>query len=378
MNFNAEIEIDLQKLKYNVSTLKDTYDDYSYMFANLKNNAYGMGYKIIETLVNNGVNYILVSTLSEALEVRKLNADIPILVQSVVAADFVYDAILSNITITISDLDTLKNIASLKLKDNLKIHLFIDNGCNKIGLSSKKEVDEAIKIIEEMPKLQLEGVYTELMTYGVLDEDFYHAFNQFLRVIESVGEGVLIHLNEPIMYHKKNALVNGIRFDLSLLGIEENIDDGFISNRKIKAIEKKYDDLSFPDIDLLLIFTIKAKVISLSKALKNSLVGKCFRVREDMCLAIVPIGHKDGITRAIGSVVVNKEICPVIADDIDYLIIGVSPEVKIGDTVYVLNEDRDIYSLIGSLRTNRFYLMSILNNTLLRNYINKDESGDVL
>jgi len=38
----------------------------------------------------------------------------------------------------------------------------------------------------------------------------------------------------------------------------------------------------------------------------------------------------------------------------------------------------DIYSLIGALRTNRFYLMSILNNTLVRNYINKEEKEDVL
>jgi len=199
-----------------------------------------------------------------------------------------------------------------------------------------------------------------------------------LRCIEGIDEEIIIHLNEPIMYHKKNKKVNGIRFDLSLLGIEENIDDGFISNRKIKMIEKKYDDLAFPDIDLLLIFTIKAKIIGLNKALKGTLVGRNFRAKENIDLAIIPIGHKDGITKAIGSVLVNKKICPVISDDIDYMIIGVPDDTKLKDTVYVLNEEMDIYSLIGALRTNRFYLMSILNNTLVRNYINKEEKEDVL
>ncbi len=378
MNFNAEIEIDLNKLKYNVCTLKDTYDDYSYTFANLKNNCFGMGCGILETLIQNGINYVIVSTLSEALELRKINTQVPILVQSVLANDFVYDAILGNITISISDLENLRDIVSLKFKDVLKVHFLIDNGCNKVGLKSKEEVQEALDIIGQNEKIQLEGVYTELTTYGVLDNDYYHAFNHFLRCIEGIDEEIIIHLNEPIMYHKKNKKVNGIRFDLSLLGIEENIDDGFISNRKIKMIEKKYDDLAFPDIDLLLIFTIKAKIIGLNKALKGTLVGRNFRAKENIDLAIIPIGHKDGITKAIGSVLVNKKICPVISDDIDYMIIGVPDDTKLKDTVYVLNEEMDIYSLIGALRTNRFYLMSILNNTLVRNYINKEEKEDIL
>jgi len=296
MNFNAEIEIDLNKLKYNVCTLKDTYDDYSYTFANLKNNCFGMGCGILETLIQNGINYVIVSTLSEALELRKINTQVPILVQSVLANDFVYDAILGNITISISDLENLRDIVSLKFKDVLKVHFLIDNGCNKVGLKSKEEVQEALDIIGQNEKIQLEGVYTELTTYGVLDNDYYHAFNHFLRCIEGIDEEIIIHLNEPIMYHKKNKKVNGIRFDLSLLGIEENIDDGFISNRKIKMIEKKYDDLAFPDIDLLLIFTIKAKIIGLNKALKGTLVGRNFRAKENIDLAIIPLGHKDGIT----------------------------------------------------------------------------------
>jgi len=172
MNFNAEIEIDLNKLKYNVCTLKDTYDDYSYTFANLKNNCFGMGCGILETLIQNGINYVIVSTLSEALELRKINTQVPILVQSVLANDFVYDAILGNITISISDLENLRDIVSLKFKDVLKVHFLIDNGCNKVGLKSKEEVQEALDIIGQNEKIQLEGVYTELTTYGVLDNDF--------------------------------------------------------------------------------------------------------------------------------------------------------------------------------------------------------------
>lgn len=377
MNFNAEIEVDLSKLKYNVRTLKDAYSDYFYMVANVKNNAFGMGYKIVDTLVNNGITHLVVSTLFEALEIRKMNTDVNIIVSGEMAKDFIYDAVLNNITITISSLDNLASIANLTLKDKLKIHLLIDNGCNKIGLKSKEEVNQAVQIIDSNANLILEGVYTELTTYGILDEDFYHSFDTFFRCICDIKDrDIMIHLNEPIMYHKKNSLVNGIRFDLSLLGIEENIDDGIISNLKIKSVEKKYNDLEFPDIDLSLIFAIKAQVIGLAYAKKGSLIGRNYIAYKDMKLAILPIGHKDGITRALGTVNVEEMECPIVADEIDHLIIESPNDLSVGEMVYILNDDKNIYDVLGLLRTNRFYLMSILNNDLPRIYLNGEEMGE--
>ncbi|MDE6285116.1 MAG: alanine racemase, partial [Bacilli bacterium] len=110
MNFNAEIEIDLEKLKYNASTLKNTYSDYPYVFANVKNNAFGMGYGIINTLMQCGINYLYVSTLQEALDIRNRNQDIAILVNYEVPKEYIYDAIMNNITLTISSLEHLRAI----------------------------------------------------------------------------------------------------------------------------------------------------------------------------------------------------------------------------------------------------------------------------
>lgn len=379
MDFNANIEIDLDKLKYNVETLKNTYADYLVMFANVKNNAFGMGYKIIDTLIQNGVNYLYVSTLKEALEIRKMNVDIPILVNFEIDSEYIYDAIANNITITISDIDNLLKINELKLKDTLNIHLLIDNGSNKIGLNKASDIKLAIETIEANKSLNLEGIYTDLTTYGILDEDFYDAVSRFLKVVKSIkGEDLIVHLNEPVMYHKKHKCVNGIRFDISLLGIEENIDDSLSSNLKIRYIEKKYDDLEFPDIDLKLIFSIKAKVMKIVNAKKGSLIGKNYVAKNDLRLAIIPIGHKDGLTKAIGNVNLRGIICKTIADEIDYMIIEAPSNAIVGDEVCLINEDADIYNIIGSLKTNRFYLMSILNNNLIRNYINLSDNGSIL
>lgn len=379
MNFNAEIEIDLKKLKSNVKILKNAYSDYKYVFANVKNNAFGMGYGIINTLVKSGVNYLYVSTLEEALEIRKRNEDVPILVSYEVSEEYIYDALTNNITITIRSLEQLEGIVQKKLKDRLYVHLLIDNGSNKVGLKGVDEVKQAATLINANPSLVLEGVYTELTTYGITDDDFYYACNQFFKSIQIFeGRDIIVHLNEPIMYHKKNSNVNGIRFDLAFLGIEENIEDGILSNMKIKNIEKRYNDLEFPDIDLTLIFAIKARVIGLSFAQKGTLIGRNYIAREDMHLAILPIGHKDGITKAIKTVQVEDKVCPVIGDDIDYLIIQVPCDTIVGDEVMILDEESDIYSILDQLKTNRFYLMSILNNQLSRNYVNMEEGNDIL
>lgn len=379
MNFNAEIEIDLKKLRSNMINLKEAYADYAFIFANLKNNAFGMGYGIVDTLTKNGVNYIYVSTLEEALEIRRHNKKVPILVNYEVKREYIYDAIMNNITITISSLEHLQSIIDMKLKDKLLIHLLIDNGSNKIGLNGPTEVETAYHLIKNNASFSLEGIYTELTTYGITDDDFYMEANVFFKAIQNIDtDNLIIHLNEPMMYHKKQSLVNGIRFDLACLGIEENIDDSIISSMKIKSIEKRYQDLEFPEIDLDLVFSIKATIISLNNAYKGTLIGKNYIARENLNLAILPIGHKDGITKAIGSVWINEKICPVVSDEIDHIIVSVPKDVKVGDTAKILNEESDIYSILGQLKTNRFYLMSILNNNLPRNYINEEEEDDIL
>src|SRR5699024_3217639 len=96
-----------------------SYGDYQYKIASLKDNAYGMGLNIVNTLVNNGINYILVGPIKDALEIRKYNNDVPILVSYNVTEEEVYDAINNNITLTIADLEYLRSIICLNIKDNL-------------------------------------------------------------------------------------------------------------------------------------------------------------------------------------------------------------------------------------------------------------------
>lgn len=379
MKFKTLLEIDLKKLYNNTKILVDSYNDYKYKFANLKDNAYGMGLEIVNALVKANINYVYVGSLKDALDIRKYNQEINILVNYFIDIEEIYDAINNNISITISSIKYLKKVNELKLKDDLKVQILIDNGSNKLGISSKKELKEIIEIINNNKHLLLEGFYSDLTSIGVEDEYYYHQVNNFYSLInEYLKEDLIVHLNEPLMYHKKLDYINGIRFDLALFGIEENINENIFTNWKIKNIEKKYGDLEFPNIDLKLIFSITSEVMQVGKVKKGELIGRKFIAKEDLDIAIIPIGHKDGITKAIKYVGINGFKRDIIADEIDYIIVSGS-NINIFDKVYIVNEERDIYDFLTLLKTNRYYLMSVLNRNLTKIYTNDEyNKGDLL
>lgn len=376
MKFDTILEIDLYKLKNNVKLLCESYKDYKYKVANLKDNAYGMGFKIVKTLIQNGINYILVGPLKDAIDIRRFNNEINIIVGYYIDIEQIYDAISNNLIITIPSLEYLKKITELNIRDDLKLQLLIDNGSNKMGLKNKLEVKEAINLIDDSEHLILDGIYTDLTSVGIEDDFYYKQVNNFYKIInDCLDKNIIIHLNEPIMYHQKLEYINGIRFDLSLIGIEENIEDNFITNMKIKNIQKRYNDLQFPDIDLKLIFTITSEVMDIGKVKKGDLIGRNYIAKEDMDIAVIPIGHKDGITKAIKYVGINNYKRDIIADDIDHLIVT-GDDVKIHDKVYIVNEERGIYDFLTLLKTNRYYLMSVLNRNLRKKYINGESNGE--
>lgn len=376
MKYETILEIDLRKLKNNINKLIKSYNEYKTIIVDLKDNAHGMGFGIVGTLVNSGINNILVGSLKEALEIRKLNKDVNILVNYYVTMDEVYDCVNNNITITIHNKKYIDLLCNLDLKDDLNLEILIDNGSNLQGISKKSDLEYIVNKINESKHLHLKGIYSEITSTGIIDEYYFEEVNNFVKLVKPfITSDLIIHLNEPIMYHNKSKYVNAIRFDLSLLGIEAQVKDDIFTKGKIKKIEKKYGTLKKLNNNLELIFNITSEVMEMKKVSKGSFVGRSYVAKDDMYIGVLPIGHKDGITKSIKNVSVNNMTCEVLSDDIDKLYIKVDGNVFIKDRVLILN---DIYSLIDNLHTNRYYLMSILNRNLTKKLINEEKNNDNL
>ena len=151
------VEINLNNLKYNINRIINSIPGYKYYFGVCKADAYGHGIKAIETIINSGCNYLAVATLDEALEIRTINNDIPILCLGIIDKEYINICSKNDITITISNLNYIK---SLKKDKKLKVHIKINTGMNRLGVNNKKEFNKIYSIAKN--NFILEGLYKNI------------------------------------------------------------------------------------------------------------------------------------------------------------------------------------------------------------------------
>ncbi len=368
---NACIEININTLENNIKKINRVINNYKEKIIDLRNNCFGLGLYLVNVFYSLGYKYCYVTNLTEALKVRKYNSKINIIVKNEIIGDSILDAINNNIILTVSNLNYLQKLSLFKTYDQIRIHLLIDNGTNNIGLKSKEEVTKALEIINNK-KIILEGAYTSITTLGYTDSFYYTQMANFLTIIESLDKDLLIYANEYIMYHNKESLINSIKIDLSVFGIKPLLEE---NNLKIKKIKKKYKNRAYNDnIEALeLPWAIVGYITSINYSLENNLIGRNYYNKENIRIGFVNVGHKDGLTKALKVVVVNNTICEILTDTIDDMIIKINEDIKINDKVYLISEFNNIENVLLNLKTNRYYLMSIINSNLERIYLKDGE-----
>ena len=134
---NTYAEINLTNIKNNIKKIIYNYKDYKYYIGVVKADSYGHNSKkVIKSIIEGGCNYLAVSSLDEALEIRK-NFNIPILCLGIVNSQYMHICEKNNIDITVDDTHYLKQIKDYKLN----IHIKVDTGMNRLGVKNKEEFD---------------------------------------------------------------------------------------------------------------------------------------------------------------------------------------------------------------------------------------------
>ena len=192
---NTYLEINLDTLRNNTKTIIEKYNNYKYYFGVVKSNAYGHGEYIVNEIIKGGINYIAVSYLEEALKVREYNKEIPILCFVPIDLEELDLATKNNITLTISNLNYLKELIKI-LNKKIKVHIKLDTGMNRLGFKNKNEVNDAYKLIKENIFMELEGIFTHLSTVGVHDKIYDSEINKFKYLTEDINlkDIPIIHL----------------------------------------------------------------------------------------------------------------------------------------------------------------------------------------
>ena len=88
---NTYVKINNETLTSNVKKIVKFYNSYKYYIGVVKANAYGHGDYIVNDLIKGGINYLAVSSLEEAISIRKYNKKIPILVLEPINLKYIND-----------------------------------------------------------------------------------------------------------------------------------------------------------------------------------------------------------------------------------------------------------------------------------------------
>ena len=338
----------LNNIKNNVNKIIEKYNNYKYYIGVVKADSYGHnGYEVVKFIIDGGCNYLAVSSLDEALEIREY-FDIPILCLGIINSKYISICEENNIDVTVTNLDYLKEIKG----KNTNIHIKVDTGMNRLGVKEKKEFNSMIELIKESD-LKLKGIYTHIYNAsnkGAVDKQI----NVFKNITSDVDLNKIdiVHIpqSDTLINHPKIDFCNGCRLGIIMYGLTNN------------------------DLELKNTIELVSEIIEIKKLKKGDTVSYngTYEASEDEIIGIVSIGYADGVNRHLkGSYVyINNKKYEIIGNIcMDMLMVKIDESVKLNDTVYVYKDIEHIKVLSEYLDTIPYELICNISKRVERKYI---------
>ena len=344
---NTYANINLNNIKDNVKSIIKKYNDYKYYIGVVKADSYGHNsIKVIESIINGGCNYLAVSSLDEALEIREYFS-LPILCLGIVNEKYIDIAEKNNIDIIVTNISYLEKIKNNKLN----IHIKIDTGMNRLGVKTKEEFNKIYNFMKES-NLTLKGIYTHI--YNANDEDSTMNQIEKFRYITSdidLSNVDIVHIaqSDTLINYPKIDFVNGCRLGIIMYGLTNNI--------KLKNT-----------------ISLISEVIEIKEVKKNETISYngTYKAKDDMFLGIVSIGYADGVNRKLtGSYVyINNKRYEIIGSIcMDMLMVKIDKSVKLYDKVEIYKDINHIKELSNYLDTIPYELICNISKRVPRIYI---------
>lgn len=340
-------EINLNNINYNIKTVIKAYPDYKYYIGVVKADSYGHNnLSVIKTIIDSGCNYLAVSSLDEALVIRK-KFNIPILCLGIVHSKYFKVCEKNNIDITITSLEQLK----LTQKYNLNIHLKIDTGMNRLGIKEKDEFDLIYNEIINR-NLKLQGIYTHI--YEASNKEIINKqIAKFKEITKDIDLSVvpMIHIaqSETLINYPKIKFCNSCRLGIIMYGLLDN-------------------KLNLKDTFALCSEIIEIK--HLNKGESTSYNGS-YVASKDELIGIVSIGYADGVNRKLSGayVYINNKKYKIIGNIcMDMLMIRIDDSVKLYDKVYIYKDIEHIKYLSNYIKTIPYELICNVSKRVPRKY----------
>lgn len=365
MTHSSVLEIHLEALQHNFNFFKKRLKKTTKILGVAKAFGYGSDAVLIaKHLEKIGAHYLAVAYTKEGVTLRKAGIKLPILVLHPQEKSLNL-LIENNLEPNIYNLNILNSFTAVVNAQNKKaypIHLKFNTGLNRLGFSVK-EIDTIFNIINKIPSVKVASVLSHLAASEDLNEkDFTkHQISLFKEVISTTKAS----LNYTPLFHLLNTsgVINYTesQFDMVRIGV------GLYGYANDDAITKQLKSVS----------VLKSCISQINTLEKGDSVGynRAYFAKSSICIATIPIGHADGISRQLGNgkgyVYINNQKAFIVGNVcMDMLMIDVSNiNCKEGDEVVVYKDQQHIEELAKLQNTIPYELLTAISQRIARKTI---------
>ena len=364
-------EIRLPNIRHNYEAIRASLPEGCRFLGVVKADAYGHGaLPVAKLLQEAGADYLAVSCLDEALELRRGGIDMPILILGHTPYEYTGALIENHITQTISCLAKALEYAAEaeRLGKALKIHIKLDTGMSRLGcLCSGAHLEEGVENVIRscrLPGLVPEGIYTHFAVSDEPDEasrDYTLAqFALFMNFIDAVKErgGIRFPIrhcaNSGAVVNYPQMALDMVRPGLLLYGYG---DKGRLGLRPCMRLVTTVSTIKFYEPGTSVSY------------------GRRYVTDKRCRMGVLAIGYADGLPRIISnkcSFAAQGGFAPQrgsICMDMCMVDLSDLPQVDVGSEVELFGEKNDIYALSDAACTIPYELLCAVSKRVPRVYM---------
>ncbi len=301
-------EIDLDAADFNIKSIKKRIDGRAKVIGVIKADGYGHGaYEMANVLIENGVDMFAVAMLDEAINLRQKGIDKDILILGITQKEFLEEVLQYDIMQVISSYEDAKALSdcAVKMGKTAKIHIKIDTGMGRIGyMPSIESVDEICRI-NELPNIEINGIFTHFAEADTFDKSFTNIqkdrFQWTVTELENRGIHILVRhaANSAGIMDFEDLFFTHVRAGIILYGLYPS------------------DEVKKERLPLKPVMSIKSYVTYIKEVEEGTPIGygRTYTAPSKRVIATIPAGYADGYSRSLsnkGYVLIHGKKAPIV------------------------------------------------------------------
>ena len=364
-------EISLENIRHNYRAIRSSLPLGCRFLGVVKADAYGHGaLRVSQLLQEEGADYLAVSCLDEALELRQGGISLPILILGHTPPEYTAQLVSLDITQTVTCYAKALeySAAAAELGRELKIHIKLDTGMSRLGyLCAGEHFDEGVENIIEscrLPGLVHEGIYTHFAVSDQEDEESRdytrQQFKLFVDVLTAVEERSSISFplrhcaNSGAVVNYPETTLDMVRPGLLLYGYG---DGGKLGLRPCMRLVTTVSTIKFYEPGTSISY------------------GRRYVTDSRTRMGVLAIGYADGLFRAVSNkcaFAAGNGFAPqrgTICMDMCMVDLTELPEVDVGSQVELFGEKCSIWQLSEAAGTIPYELLCSVSKRVPRVYL---------